>query len=240
MPKNNVTKQITLDVIMDAYRTYASDLQQVRKIQRSFCQEMRFTMTPQLDDLEAEITYLLLRVYRPKHVVELGALHGWSTTWILHALHDNEMGHLYSYDLIDRAARNVPAELATDRWTFIQGDMRKNLGRLPETVDYLFVDADHSGRFAKWYIKELFPLVPAGTPTSVHDVFHYKHALPFSEGRVVLQWLASTQTSYITAAPAKAPDVRAKLLALKKELSLDEPVRKSLDNPMIFFNLPKT
>jgi predicted O-methyltransferase YrrM len=89
-----------------------------------------------LDDIEAEITYLLLRELRPAAVVEIGTFHGWSTTWILRALRANDTGHLYSYDLVDHAVRSVPEDLSADRWTFVHGDVRGHLQTMPDPVDY--------------------------------------------------------------------------------------------------------
>ena len=86
-------------------------------------------VTPQLDDVEAELTYLALRDHRPDTVMELGTFHGWSTTWILSALRDNGRGHLHSFDRIDNVLRTVPAELAADRWTFVHGRRRRRPGR---------------------------------------------------------------------------------------------------------------
>ncbi|MGP3980492.1 hypothetical protein [Streptomyces sp. KR80] len=53
---------------------------------------------------------------------------------------------------------------------------------MPADTGYLFIDADHGARFAHWYIENVFPAVPAGTPTSVHDVVHGRRPKPFSEG----------------------------------------------------------
>ena len=80
------------------YRKYASDLATVIDEQRGF------TAPKQLDDIEAELTYLRLRELRPAKVMELGTFHGWSTTWMLRALRDNGTGHLYSYDRVDHVA----------------------------------------------------------------------------------------------------------------------------------------
>jgi predicted O-methyltransferase YrrM len=84
------------DHIIRLYRTYAADLDRVREKQRKLLAPPT-SLKAQLDDPEAEITYLLLREDRPETVVEIGAFHGWSTTWILQALRDNGTGHLYSY-----------------------------------------------------------------------------------------------------------------------------------------------
>ena len=230
--------KVNLDFIVELYRKYASDLAKVREQQRTFHQDNADHMTPQLDDHEAEITYLLLREYRPEHVVEIGTFHGWSTTWILSALRDNETGHLHSYDIVDNVVNNVPAELAEGRWTFTKGDVKENLDKLPEQTDYLFIDAAHGAAFGKWYVANLFPLMPAGIPVSVHDVFHFRYTLPFHEGRVVVRWLGEHDVEYFTASAPKAPQVYRALNELKQELGMGTPVRTGKDNPMIYFNLP--
>jgi predicted O-methyltransferase YrrM len=230
--------KVNLDFIVELYRKYASDLAKVRDQQRTFHQDNADHMTPQLDDHEAEITYLLLREYRPEHVVEIGTFHGWSTTWILSALRDNEMGHLHSYDIVDNVVKNVPAELSEGRWTFEKGDVKANLDKLPEKTDYLFIDAAHGAAFGKWYVENLFPLMPGGIPVSVHDVFHFRYTLPFHEGRVVVRWLNDHSVDYFTASAPKAPQVYRALNELKQELGMGTQVRTGKDNPMIYFNLP--
>jgi predicted O-methyltransferase YrrM len=217
------------------YRMYAEDLRAVIDQQRAFLAATR--LTPQLDDVEAELTYLALRDHRPDAVMELGTLHGWSTTWILSALRDNGGGHLHSFDRVDTVLRTVPAELAADRWTFVVGDVAVNLAAVPPNVGYLFVDADHGRRFARWYLAHLFPLVASGTPVSVHDVFHGRRARPWSEGAEVLRWLAAHDTAWFTAARRHAPATLAALDEVRAELGLTG-ARVTTVNPMIFFSLP--
>ncbi len=230
--------EITVEHVADLYRTHAESLGEVRVAQRAFLQARRSRLTPQLDDLEAEITYLLVREHQPRAMAEIGALHGWSTTWVLSALRDNGHGELHSFDLVDNAVSNVPDELAAQRWTFHKGDIRADPGLLPEKIDYLFIDAAHNSRFARWYLDTVFPTVASGVPVSVHDVFHQRFAWPFSEGSVVLRWLAQQGTGYFTPSRAHARQVNEKLWAVKRELGLDEPVHTGRDNPMIFFVMP--
>ena len=107
---------ISTDYVLDLYRRYQTDLQAVRRQQYWFLRKHCNTVTrrlfkmglkqrvliPMLDDLEAEVTYLLLRARNPKVVVEMSPNTGWSTTWILSALRDNGAnGQLWSYDLHD-------------------------------------------------------------------------------------------------------------------------------------------
>ncbi|MGW2182486.1 class I SAM-dependent methyltransferase [Streptomyces sp. NPDC001732] len=228
---------LSVESVSALYEKYRDDLAAVRDQRREFLRQRGKAMKAQLDDYEAEITYLLLREHRPESVVEIGTFYGWSTMWILSALRDNGMGHLYSFDMVDHVVRNVPSELSDGRWTFTSGDVREQLDRFPARTDYLFIDADHGARFARWYIENVFPLVPAGTPTSVHDVFHGRRPKPLSEGSVIIKWLAEQGIEYFTPSAARAPEVIAQLRVVKKDLNLDEPVRDSKHNPMIFFTL---
>ncbi|MDE3723986.1 class I SAM-dependent methyltransferase [Nocardiopsis sp. N85] len=232
-------EDIDLSLVGDLYRRYRTPLAKVRDEQRAFLRATAGRMTPQLDDLEAEITYLLLRENRPQTVMELGTFHGWSTTWILSALRDNGTGTLHSFDIVDHVVSNVPKELAEGRWHFHQGDIRESLDRVPTDIGHLFVDAAHNGRFARWYLSELFPKVAPGTPVSVHDVFHGRWALPFTEGAVVLSWLRRTDTDHLTVSRRRAPAPYTALMELREELGLGEPVRDRTRNPMIFFRMPK-
>jgi hypothetical protein len=86
-------RRIDIDHIVRLYRAYAHDLDRVREEQRKLLAPPT-SLKAQLDDLEAEITCLLLPGTRPETVVEIGTFHGWSTTWILQALReDNGTGH---------------------------------------------------------------------------------------------------------------------------------------------------
>ncbi|MGP3980491.1 hypothetical protein [Streptomyces sp. KR80] len=55
---------------------------------------------------------------------------------------------------------------------------------------------------------------------------------------MIIKWLAERDIDFFTPSTAKAPQVTDQLAEVKRELRLDEPVRTSRDNPMIFFALP--
>ncbi|MEU1798720.1 class I SAM-dependent methyltransferase [Streptomyces californicus] len=233
----NSLRDLTVQAVSELYVKYQDDLRAVRDQQRSFLQRRGTSMKAQLDDYEAEVTYLLLREYRPETVVEIGTFYGWSSMWILSALRDNGIGHLYSFDIVDHVVSNVPDDLSATRWTFTKGDVRETLGGIVGSVDYLFIDADHGARFGRWYVENVFPMVRPGTPTSVHDVFHGRRPKPISEGSVLMKWLAEHDKSFFTPSAAKAPEVIEHLSKVKEELRLSTPVRDSRHNPMVFFTL---
>jgi len=258
------SRSIDLNYVESLYRRYGTDLAKAREAQREFHVTSGYwsnknptllrrvsislnragsylkrgaLLKPQLDDIEAEITYLRLRDSKPDTVVEISPCGGWSTTWILRALHDNGKGHLYSFDLVDLATKNVPKDLAEGHWTFFQGDVTKNLSGLPATIDYLFLDSDHSTRFAEWYVEHLLSRLKPTTPVSVHDIFH--NALPdgFSgEGTVIMDWLQSRKKDFFTASPAKEPAHYQALVKLRTEQGLAAPIHADIYNSMIFFD----
>ncbi|WP_240496351.1 hypothetical protein [Streptomyces torulosus] len=115
--------------------------------------------------------------------------------------------------------------------------MRENLEKIPDTADFLFIDAAHSARFARWYIRERFPGMRPGIPVCVHDVFHGRRPLPFTAGAVVLRWLAERENDWFTASPARASEFHDRLEDVKRNLALGRPLRSGRDNPMIFFTL---
>lgn len=201
-------------------------------------------MVPQFDDIEAEITYLLIREFEPANIVEISPCGGWSTSWILRAIRDNGLGRLYSFDLVDHSTKILPRELSESRWVFIHGDVREKLHYLPPTIDYLFLDSDHSAEFARWHIRELFPRLNDGVPVSVHDVFHTAEPSGCEgEDAVVVEWLERMGIQYFTASPAVNRAGNGRIVATKKELGLGGMIHYSESNPAIFFSyrrVPKT
>jgi hypothetical protein len=252
--------ELSIDGVIALYGRYAHDLQRVRSYQRAFYAQRghgwlerhfkafrqlrthgihlleRNRMAPALDDVEAEITYLLLREFTPRTVVEISPRGGWSTSWLLHALRDNQMGRLFSYDLVETSTQMIPAELSGSIWTFVKGDIRQNASRLPADIGYLFMDSDHSAEFAHWYAGNILEGLGDGIPVSVHDVYHGPGlASRHGEGGVILDWLREKRIPYMTAAPAKEKSAFDRIIAQKKRLNLEKPIHFAQANPMIFF-----
>lgn len=194
-------------------------------------------LRPQLDDLEAEITYLLMREFKPDVVVEISPCGGWSSCWILNAMRQNGRGRLFSFDIVDDSTHNVPKELSEGRWSFFQGDIKSNLDKLPPKIDYLFIDSDHSAEFAEWYIANILPKIGKGTPVSVHDVFHTADPGSFDgEGVVIIKWLENEGIKFFTASNEKERANYEAIMSLKKRLGIVEPIDLSVHtNPAIFF-----
>ena len=95
---------LAVESIVRLYQEYAGDLRAAREAQRELLATR--PMRAKLDDLEAEILYLVLRDVRPASVAELGSFHGWSTSWILRAVRDNDFGTLRTVELSIDAERS--------------------------------------------------------------------------------------------------------------------------------------
>lgn len=194
-------------------------------------------LRPQFDDIEAELTYLLVRQSSPATIVEISPCGGWSTSWILRSLADVGTGRLVSFDLEDTSLRIIPSDLGRDRWTFIKGDVRLNEDSLPSRIDYLFLDSDHSAAFADWCIGHLFPKVRRGAFVSVHDVFRRETGVNprYGEATVVLRWLAARSIPYITLSPLANPDGYEAIMKAREDEGLATPIHYSSLNPSLFF-----
>ncbi len=258
-----MTKEFTQDFIYKLYGKYSTDLKKVRECQKKILSKKGKTrfekykwfkglryfsrkaglsnsvfmnINPQLDDIESEITYLLIRELKPKNIVEISPCGGWSSTWILNAIKDNGFGKLYSYDIVDDSTKVIPKELSKDRWVFTKGDIKKNLHKLPKEIDYVFMDAEHTDEFAKWYIEKLFPFFGQGTIISVHDVFHMADPnREYMEGEVVINWLKKKNINYFTASKAKEPKTYKRISSVRNRLNFGEDIIKTNANSMIFF-----
>ncbi|MEO6597475.1 MAG: class I SAM-dependent methyltransferase [Planctomycetota bacterium] len=255
---------IDLDRVLRLYEQYAGDLARVRRYQRLLYEE-RFSekraranaelllrlaadmLLPaglghvswaQFDDLSAEITYLLLRDERPEVVVEISPCGGWSTSWILNALRDSGCGRLVSFDVIDDSVVKVPADLSAGIRTFHLGDVRQS-PHIPARIDYLFVDSDHTGPFAKWYVQNVFPRVRSGAVVSVDDVYHDGGpAISGGEGPVVLDWLERRGIEYLTIAPSQNRAAFDAVVQRRRAQGIETNIHFSGTNPALWFVMP--
>lgn len=197
-------------------------------------------LDPQYDDIDGEIAYLLIRLARPQTIVEVSPCGGWSTSWLLSGIRDAKQGHLYSYDLIDDALRTVPRSLAVGRWTFVKGDIRKFGESIPSPIDYLFLDAEHSASFARWYLHALMPKLAPNAIVAIDDIFQpeLERRGETGESREVLSWLTERRIPYFTAAPSEDSNAYDRLIALRTQLGIGGQIHDSIVNPGIYFRVP--
>ena len=130
--------------------------------------------------------YVMIREFRPRRVLEVGALCGSSTRWLLAALKANgDGGTLTTFDLSSSAQRFVPAELH-DHWMFRQQDVLAYIATpegdaLATSVDLVFMDAVHRNEFSARYTKEIFAKFTKPVPAFCHDIYNPLMMPPFRQ-----------------------------------------------------------
>jgi hypothetical protein len=146
-----------------------------------------------IDRDQAVLLYLLIRLQRPKVVVETGVAQGVSTAFLLKGLHDNGEGRLFSIDLpffeggsnnprlpsdeiypIPRGLKPgwmVP-EYLRNRWELLIGDCRYLLVPLLDrlgSVNLFLQDDLHSYRHMLWEFKTIWPKMSEDGLLFSHD-----------------------------------------------------------------------
>jgi len=105
-----------------------------------------------------------------KHVVEIGTSNGYSGIWFCLALRTTG-GKLTTYEINDRrfklAQENFKRAGVDKIVKQIKGDAHKEITKLTEPIDILFIDAEKSGYLD--YLKTLMPLVKSGGLILAHN-----------------------------------------------------------------------
>lgn len=146
-----------------------------------------------IDRDQAVLFYLLIRLHRPKVVVETGVGQGVSTTFILKGLHDNEEGRLFSIDLPSFEGGQNPTRLPLDeiypipkgllpgwmvpdylrdRWELLQGDAKDILDPLLDrlgSIDLFLQDDLHDYRHMLWEFRTAWPHIGKDGLLFSHD-----------------------------------------------------------------------
>lgn len=127
--------------------------------------------TIHVDDNAGRLLQLLTELHRPRHVIEIGTLFGYSTVHIARGL---PPGGTVTTLEVDPAAARVAAEnfeLAgvADRVNIVVGDALDHLSTVePESVGMLFIDADKKSY--PRYLAHGFPLLEPGGLLIADDV----------------------------------------------------------------------
>lgn len=100
-----------------------------------------------------DVFYSCVTAYKPKNIVELGVLHGYSTHHIFRGIQYNGFGHLNAYDLFEDYPYNHERQAVME--DFFKNDKNVSLHKRdafevykeysPSSVDMLHVDISNNG-----------------------------------------------------------------------------------------------
>jgi predicted O-methyltransferase YrrM len=117
-------------------------------------------------DTAALLLYLLVRVNRPKTVLETGVANGWSSNFILNALNANGTGTLYSIDIKPDVGGLVEESLK-NRWQLKIINLEnakqefEQIVNFIESIDLFIHDSDHSYQGQMSEYKAVYPKISA-------------------------------------------------------------------------------
>lgn len=162
-----------------------------------------------------EILYFIIRLIKPRNVIEFSPQDGLSTTFIYKALvMNNHEFSFATFDIIDsskfyeRMSRyNINLKITVgDAIATIPHYLKEN--GLLGNIDLCFIDSAHTYDFAEQYTTKILPLLGSNTTLVVHDIcycpefaqtkiFHYGdvsannicgHALSFGEAECIRKY----------------------------------------------------
>jgi predicted O-methyltransferase YrrM len=129
-----------------------------------------------LGRLDAAALYALVRLARPRVVVETGTYRGMSAAFILQALSDENVSG-FSVTSIERNSGNEIGMLVPERlrphFLIQTGDVRRLIERkdaLPASIDFFFHDSSHRYEHQMWEFSTFWPRVASGGFLASHDV----------------------------------------------------------------------
>jgi len=151
LPKNEAEKKI-LSVLEDMFENQSFGMQNV---------------PPE----DGRLLRLLTEATNAKHVVEIGTSNGYSGLWFLLALRTTG-GKLTTHEIDSKRAamaqENFKRAGVDNIATIVEGDAHKEVPKLKEQIDLLFLDADKEGYSD--YLNKLLPLVRPGGLIVAHNI----------------------------------------------------------------------
>jgi len=120
---------------------------------------------------DGRLLRILAESINAKSVVELGTFHGYSGIWFCLGLRTTG-GKLTTFELdpgnAEISRENFKRAGVESLVTIIEGDAHKEVSRLKEPVDLVFIDADKQGYLD--YFNKLLPLVRPGGLIVAHNI----------------------------------------------------------------------
>jgi Methyltransferase domain len=128
---------------------------------------------------------------RPDVVIETGVARGVTSRIVLEALHQNDIGHLWSIDLpypFDRRLHAQTGAAVTDncraRWSYVQGSSRRRLRPLVAQVGHVEVfihDSLHTARNTLFEMNQVASAMNPGGVMLIDDISTHKGFAIFAE-----------------------------------------------------------
>lgn len=115
-----------------------------------------------------EFIYGLIRLIKPKIIVETGCYFGDTTEQIVKALKDNKFGKLYTCDIVDKCLEETEKKVGKSKYVEIKKmagiDLIKEIG---DDIEFAFIDSGYTARDEE--IDELVGHLSENQMFALHD-----------------------------------------------------------------------
>jgi hypothetical protein len=128
---------------------------------------------------------------RPEVVIETGVAHAVSSRIVLEALRENDIGHLWSIDLLHPFNHRLHADtgvavsdVCRPRWSYIEGSSRQRLPSLVAEVGHvgMFIhDSLHTARNTLFEMEQVASAMPVGAVMLVNDISFHDSFVTFAK-----------------------------------------------------------
>lgn len=153
---------------------------------------------------------LLDRVKHPPFIFEFSPYLGWTTYIMLKAIYDSGRKDVKMrsveldtgcFQYAKKTLLSLVERVALDSLEFIHGNALDEIAKLEEqSVDLMFIDSDHSGKFAQKYIKQgVFKVCRPDAFIHVHDyLFWIEKPIPkhYQEVEVIEEYICKNEDRF--------------------------------------------
>jgi predicted O-methyltransferase YrrM len=173
-PARSVTESVE-NLIEQAVAAHGRECSALTFLPERRYDQRAFPTMGQYDWFAGQVLYCLVRLTRPRVVIEFSTSSGYSTTFMAAAVQRNGEGQIHSVD-IDASAQGSAAHWLAEQGlssvvTLHLGDCRDVVpALLTDSVDMLFIDTLHSFDIARWYLTDVIPRLRRDALVQIHDV----------------------------------------------------------------------
>ncbi len=124
------------------------------------------------------LLWILVRLARPRHILEVGTSNGYSTIWLAEAARAvgaRVVTLEMNPDKVRLARDNLARAGVADVVEIVEGPAHESLARLAGPFELVFLDADRASYLA--YLEALAPKMPAGALLVADNVVSHAHEL---------------------------------------------------------------
>lgn len=197
------------DTLQNLYQKYGAEIASFRPKMRAWC---HVTTSCKFTDYEVEVLYMLIREHKPQRIFEMAPNVGFSTHWMLQAIHMNDdTSTLHSYDIHAASVKHM-TERFRKRWKFTLGDYAKLYDKKKidmNQYDLIFIDALHEPEFARGYCQRILSNNRhPNTIVAIHDIVADKYG-GGRESSEVYKYLAFSNNAHhkFTMSPYAMPNL---------------------------------